>query len=91
MEVPGSGRSTGGRSLFSIQLFPKTRPMYQVNFNRFLNKFHIFLFNMFQMPLETTIECLMMRENRVGIDLVRDLVEEQLHKVKIFHIRGVNH
>ena len=41
---------------------------------------------MFQMPLEITIECLMMRENRIGIDLVRDLVEEQLHKVKKYFI-----
>ena len=37
-------------------------------------------------PLEVAVECLMLRENRVGIDLVRDLVEEQLHKVGILGI-----
>ncbi len=34
-----------------------------------------------QLPLDVAIECLMLRENRIGIDLVRDEVEEQLHKV----------
>lgn len=33
-----------------------------------------------KLPLDITIECLMLRENREGIDLVRDNVEEQLHK-----------
>eukprot|EP00794_Sanderia_malayensis_P004861 gene4861-5500_t len=33
-----------------------------------------------QLPLDVAIECLMLRENRIGIDLVRDGVEEQLHK-----------
>jgi len=31
-------------------------------------------------PLDVASECLMLRENRMGIDLVRDNVEEQLHK-----------
>lgn len=31
-------------------------------------------------PLDVAIECLMLRENRQDIDLVRDKVEEQLHK-----------
>ena len=30
--------------------------------------------------LDTTIECLVLRENREGIDCVRDTVEEELHK-----------
>ena len=34
-----------------------------------------------KLPLNVAIECLMLRENRDGIDLVRDEVEEQLHKV----------
>ena len=34
-----------------------------------------------KLPLDVAIECLMLRENRNGIDLVRDEVEEQLHKV----------
>jgi len=33
-----------------------------------------------KVPLDVAIECLMLRENRKGIDLVRDVVEEQLHK-----------
>jgi len=33
-----------------------------------------------KIPLNVAIECLMLRENRKGIDLVRDVVEEQLHK-----------
>jgi len=33
-----------------------------------------------KVPLDVAIECLMLRENRKGIDLVRDIVEEQLHK-----------
>lgn len=33
-----------------------------------------------QVPLDVAIECLMLRENREGIDLVRDKVEQQLHK-----------
>ena len=75
----------GAKSFFR-QIFPNTRPMYPVNFDQSLNKFHLFMSTMFQMPLEITIECLMMRENRIGIDLVRDLVEEQLHKVKKYFI-----
>lgn len=34
-----------------------------------------------KLPLDIAVECLMLRENRVGIDLVRDEVEEQIHKV----------
>ena len=33
-----------------------------------------------KVPLDVAIECLMLRENRLTIDLVRDEVEEQLHK-----------
>jgi len=33
-----------------------------------------------RVPLDVAIECLMLRENRVSIDLVRDEVENQLHK-----------
>lgn len=33
-----------------------------------------------RVPLDVAIECLMLRENRVSIDLVRDDVENQLHK-----------
>lgn len=34
-----------------------------------------------KVPLDITLECLMLRENRQSIDLVRDEVEAQLHKV----------
>lgn len=34
-----------------------------------------------KVPLDITLECLMLRENRQNIDLVRDEVEAQLHKV----------
>ena len=33
-----------------------------------------------QLPLNIAVECLMLREEREGIDLVRDNVEHQLHK-----------
>ncbi|EDO37357.1 predicted protein, partial [Nematostella vectensis] len=33
-----------------------------------------------KVPLDITLECLMLRENRQSIDLVRDEVEAQLHK-----------
>lgn len=33
-----------------------------------------------KLHLDVAIECLMLRENREGIDLVRDKVEQQLHK-----------
>ncbi|CAH3173292.1 unnamed protein product [Porites lobata] len=33
-----------------------------------------------KVPLDITLECLMLRENRQNIDLVRDEVEAQLHK-----------
>lgn len=33
-----------------------------------------------KVPLDVAIECLLLRENRKGIDLVRDNVEEELHK-----------
>lgn len=36
-----------------------------------------------KLPLDVAVECLMLRENRIGIDMVRDEVEEQLHKVLI--------
>ena len=39
-----------------------------------------------KLPLDITIECLMLRENRLSIDLVRDEVEEQLHKVNVYYI-----
>ena len=32
------------------------------------------------MPLEVSIECLTLRESRRAIDVVRDPVEEELHK-----------
>ncbi|NXJ88797.1 TEKT2 protein, partial [Corythaixoides concolor] len=32
------------------------------------------------LPLDVSIECLMLREGRCSIDVVRDLVEEELHK-----------
>lgn len=35
-----------------------------------------------KVPLDIALECLMLRENRLNIDLVRDEVESQLHKVK---------
>ena len=35
-----------------------------------------------KVPLDLTLECLMLRENRQNIDLVRDEVEAQLHKVR---------
>ena len=35
-----------------------------------------------KVPLDITLECLMLRENRQSIDLVRDEVEAQLHKVR---------
>lgn len=34
------------------------------------------------MPLEVALGCLSLREERVAIDLVRDEVEAQLHKVQ---------
>ena len=34
------------------------------------------------MPLEVALSCLSLREGRVAIDLVRDEVEAQLHKVQ---------
>ena len=34
------------------------------------------------MPLEVVLGCLSLREERVAIDLVRDEVEAQLHKVQ---------
>jgi len=40
------------------------------------------------LPLDVALECLMLRENRVGIDLVRDEVEEQIHK-EIEVIEGI--
>ena len=33
------------------------------------------------MPLDVVMECLSLREQRVSTDLVRDEVEEELHKV----------
>ena len=33
------------------------------------------------LPLEVVLECLSLREQRVSIDLVRDDVEAELHKV----------
>lgn len=33
-----------------------------------------------KVPLDVAVECLMLRENRKSIDLVRDKVEEELHK-----------
>lgn len=36
-----------------------------------------------KVPLDITLECLMLRENRRNIDLVRDEVEGQLHKVRM--------
>jgi len=33
-----------------------------------------------KVPLDVAIECMMLRENKKGIDLVRDVVEEQLNK-----------
>ena len=36
-----------------------------------------------KVPLDITLECLMLRENRQNIDLVRDEVEAQLHKVRM--------
>jgi len=41
-----------------------------------------------KIPLDVAIECLMLRENRVSIDLVRDEVEGQLHK-EVEVIEGV--
>ena len=38
-------------------------------------------------PLEVALECLALREERVSIDLVRDEVEGQLHKVWIFFLQ----
>ena len=35
-----------------------------------------------EMPLHVVIECLMIRENRVAIDLVRDDVEAELNKAR---------
>ena len=35
-----------------------------------------------KVPLDITLECLMLRESRQSIDLVRDEVEGQLHKVR---------
>ena len=35
-----------------------------------------------KVPFDITLECLMLRENRQNIDLVRDEVEAQLHKVR---------
>ena len=37
------------------------------------------------MPLEVALACLTLREGRVAIDLVRDEVEAQLHKVQSSH------
>ena len=39
------------------------------------------------MPLDVVMECLSLREQRVSTDLVRDEVEEELHKVT--GIKGV--
>jgi len=33
------------------------------------------------MPLEVVLKCLSLREQRLSIDLVRDEVEDELHKV----------
>ena len=41
------------------------------------------------LPLDVALECLMLRENRVGIDLVRDEVEEQIHKVICYYLRSL--
>lgn len=35
-----------------------------------------------EIPLNVVIECLMIRENRVAIDLVRDDVEAELNKAR---------
>ncbi|DBA13546.1 TPA: hypothetical protein GDO54_018644 [Pyxicephalus adspersus] len=44
-------------------------------------------------PLDTAIECLTLRESRRNIDLVKDHVEEELHKevevIEGIHIRSV--
>ena len=34
------------------------------------------------LPLEVTMECLALREQRTDIDLVADVTEAQLHKVQ---------
>ena len=47
-------------------------------------------------PLDVVMECLSLREQRVSTDLVRDEVEEELHKVirrgqtitQSFHLSG---
>ena len=44
-----------------------------------------YAFDAKDMPLQVVLSCLQIRENRIGIDSVRDEVESELHKVCQLH------